>query len=93
LARAHRESQSDDGPDCGVLSADGGTLRQAGHAESPRAGCLNQSGGWADVEVGYLRALSSWRQRDKTGLAMQLSQGQDRQPLSPEGARPPAACT
>ena len=26
----------------------------------------------------------------KIGLAMQLSQGQDRQPLSPEGAYPPA---
>ena len=27
---------------------------------------------------------------EKIGLAIQLSQGQDRQPLSPEGAHPPA---
>ena len=30
------------------------------------------------------------QQRNKIGLAIQLSQGQDRQPLSPEGAHPPA---
>ena len=93
--RAHRVSGSAEGAEGGMRGAEGGALKRMGRAARAREGCLGQwEKGCGGVEVGHQcrgrtsgRAPPASRQRRaKSRLAMQLLQGQGRQPLAPEGA-------